>query len=175
MEGKGFVLSGQLAIGNAIVTRAGPAVRLVGKERTGKRATVYNFEVAGTHTYFVGHKNGGLWVHNTSMPERLREFYRRLAELPPAESSGEALEQIRGTMNGVEDDLSGIPCEPIPGKGDLPNGRMYPPFNDSVHINPDGSLEGITKGHRIDMGSDGTIIISPRSGGDPVFTKPGGG
>ena len=67
VEGKGFVLSGQLAIGNAIVTRAGPAVRLVGKERTGKRATVYNFEVAKTHTYFVGHKSGGLWVHNVSV------------------------------------------------------------------------------------------------------------
>ena len=66
VEGKGFLLSGQLAIGNAIVTRAGPAVRLVGKERTGKRTTVYNFEVAKTHTYFVGKTNGGLWVHNVS-------------------------------------------------------------------------------------------------------------
>gem|GEM_PF-5121361 len=26
--------------------------------------TVYNFEVASTHTYFVGSKLGGVWVHN---------------------------------------------------------------------------------------------------------------
>jgi hypothetical protein len=27
--------------------------------------TVYNFEVASTHTYFVGSKLGGVWVHNS--------------------------------------------------------------------------------------------------------------
>jgi hypothetical protein len=26
--------------------------------------TVYNFEVASTHTYFVGTESGGVWVHN---------------------------------------------------------------------------------------------------------------
>ena len=26
--------------------------------------TVYNFTVAGDHTYFVGKNSGGLWVHN---------------------------------------------------------------------------------------------------------------
>ncbi len=65
VEGKGFVLAGHLAVGNAIVTRAGPAVRIVGVEQR-TEATVYNFEVEGTHTYFVGTTNGGLWVHNVS-------------------------------------------------------------------------------------------------------------
>jgi hypothetical protein len=27
--------------------------------------TVYNFEVATTHTYFVGTESGGVWVHNS--------------------------------------------------------------------------------------------------------------
>jgi RHS repeat-associated protein len=64
---KGFVLAGHLAVGNAIVTRAGPAVKIENIEQSGV-ATVYTFEVADTHTYFVGKTNGGLWVHNISVP-----------------------------------------------------------------------------------------------------------
>jgi hypothetical protein len=66
VEGKGFISAGRLAIGNAIVTRAGPPVKVVGIEHPVETATVYNFEVEGTHTYFVGNTNGGLWVHNQS-------------------------------------------------------------------------------------------------------------
>ena len=36
--------------------------------------TVYNFEVEGDHTYFVGTANGGAWVHNDCGPE-LKELY----------------------------------------------------------------------------------------------------
>jgi RHS repeat-associated protein len=66
VEGKGFVLAGRLALGNAIVTRAGPATRLVSIQNKTGRVRVYNFEVEGFHTYFVGSNNGGLWVHNQS-------------------------------------------------------------------------------------------------------------
>jgi RHS repeat-associated protein len=69
VQGRGFVLAGHLAVGNAIVTRAGPAVKIVDIERHTKRATVYNFEVADFHTYFVGSTAGGLWVHNASLPD----------------------------------------------------------------------------------------------------------
>lgn len=31
-----------------------------------KPFTVYNFEVANSHTYFVGTENGGTWVHNAN-------------------------------------------------------------------------------------------------------------
>jgi hypothetical protein len=30
---------------------------------------VYNFEVANTHTYFVGAESGGVWVHNICAEE----------------------------------------------------------------------------------------------------------
>ena len=66
VEGKGFVPAGHLAIGNAIVTRAGPGAKVVGIERAAVR-TVYNLEVAGSHTFFVGSTGGGLWVHNTTI------------------------------------------------------------------------------------------------------------
>ena len=64
LEGQGFVPAGRLSIGNAIVTRAGPAVKVVKVERHESGSTVYNFTVADDHTYFVGKQSGGLWVHN---------------------------------------------------------------------------------------------------------------
>jgi hypothetical protein len=63
VDGRGFVPAGRLAIGTAIVTYAGPAVRITGI-RQGERARVYNFQVADTHTYFVGASGGGVWVHD---------------------------------------------------------------------------------------------------------------
>ena len=64
VQGEGFVPAGRLAIGNAIVTRAGPPDALVSIKRSDTPKTVYNIEVEGDHTYFVGNKDGGLWVHN---------------------------------------------------------------------------------------------------------------
>ena len=66
VEGKGFVPAGRLAVGNAIVTRAGPSVKVRKVEQSGT-ATVYNFEVEGTHTYFVG--KTGAWVHNDCLSD----------------------------------------------------------------------------------------------------------
>ena len=66
VAGKGWVPAGGLAIGNAIVTRAGPAlvVKSVVWARRAEGYRVYNFQVEGDHTYFVGKTDGGLWVHN---------------------------------------------------------------------------------------------------------------
>ena len=62
--GRGFVKAGELGIGSSIVTRAGPSVSLV-SVKAGEAQTVYNFEVADYHTYFVG--QGEVWVHNTCL------------------------------------------------------------------------------------------------------------
>ena len=64
VAGEGFTPAGRLSIGNAIVTRAGPATRLVKAVWNAAPKTVYNFTVEGDHTYFVGKNSGGLWVHN---------------------------------------------------------------------------------------------------------------
>ena len=66
VAGKGWVPAGGLAIGNAIVTRAGPAlvVKSVVWARRAEGYRVYNFQVEGDHTYFVGKVQGGVWVHN---------------------------------------------------------------------------------------------------------------
>lgn len=66
VDGKGFVPAGGLAIGNSIVTRAGPSlvVKAIQWNRRAEGYAVYNFVVEEEHTYFVGLANGGAWVHN---------------------------------------------------------------------------------------------------------------
>jgi|GEM_PF-1300477 len=66
VEGRGFVPAGGLAVGNAIVTRAGPClvVKSIQWKRRSEGYTVYNLVVAQDHTYFVGNAHGGAWVHN---------------------------------------------------------------------------------------------------------------
>jgi hypothetical protein len=61
VDGRGWVPAGRLEVGDRVHTRRG-AVRVVGAMPTGRARTVYNFEVEGTHTYFVG--QGAAWVHN---------------------------------------------------------------------------------------------------------------
>ena len=70
VQGKGFTPAGRLAIGNSIVTRAGPALRVkeLGREARPDGVTVYNLTVEDDHTYFVGRVNGGMWVHNICRP-----------------------------------------------------------------------------------------------------------
>ncbi|MDX1932456.1 MAG: polymorphic toxin-type HINT domain-containing protein [Capsulimonadales bacterium] len=72
VSGLGWVPAGRLAIGNAIVTRAGPKATeqtsAVAKVETlVGRIRVYNLNVADNHTFFVqdAHGNGlPKWVHN---------------------------------------------------------------------------------------------------------------
>ncbi|HLJ56358.1 MAG TPA: polymorphic toxin-type HINT domain-containing protein, partial [Chthonomonadaceae bacterium] len=66
VRGKGFTPAGGLAVGNAIVTRAGPrlVVQSVTWRRRAEGYTVHNFVVEDDHSYFVGTHGGGAWVHN---------------------------------------------------------------------------------------------------------------
>jgi hypothetical protein len=57
----GWVAVGELAVGGVVWARDGWA-EVVAIADTGERETVYNFEVADFHTYFVG--EGGVWAHN---------------------------------------------------------------------------------------------------------------
>ncbi len=51
------MIAGRLALGNAIVTRAGPALTVAKIEWKQGKQVVYNFEVEEDHTYFVGSAN----------------------------------------------------------------------------------------------------------------------
>lgn len=77
---QGFVPAGQLALGNAIVTRAGPTliVKSITRQVRKEGYRVYNFEVEGSHTYFVGELYAGTWVHNDCPPDGPAEPFNRL-------------------------------------------------------------------------------------------------
>jgi hypothetical protein len=78
-------------------------------------------------------------------------------------------------LDEIEDLHSGVPKKnppPPPGQSD---GRMYPPLDDFVIRNPDGSISATTRGHQIEIGKDGSIVIKNRKTGDIEFQQPGGG
>jgi hypothetical protein len=109
------------------------------------------------------------------MQERLEEFYRRLGAQPPSATADDALKRVRKTIDEVEDQYSGIVKKdppPPPGRRD---GRLYPPLDDRVTRNPDGSLVARTQGHTISLGKDGTITIRNRATRQVEFHQDGGG
>lgn len=61
--GEGWKPAEKLKPGDEIFTSAGGWMRVTGSTWQAHTQTVYNFEVADFHTYFVG--DGGAWVHNT--------------------------------------------------------------------------------------------------------------
>ena len=63
VQDRGFTPAGLVALGNSIVTRAGPSLQVTRIEKHSSPQRVYNFEVEDYHTYFVG--EGALWTHNT--------------------------------------------------------------------------------------------------------------
>ena len=62
VEGQGWVVARDLELGVNVETAEHGLARLSASLSLAKRDTVYNLEVEGLHTYFVGH--GQQWVHN---------------------------------------------------------------------------------------------------------------
>ncbi len=62
----GMVAMGELKPEMKVITRRGPPleVKSVTREAHPEGVDVYNLEVEGDHTYFVGTAQGGAWVHN---------------------------------------------------------------------------------------------------------------
>ena len=123
VDGRGFVKAKEVGIGNSIVTRAGPAAKVVAIQADVRQATVYNFTVDEFHTYFVG--QNALWVHNVDC--NLGEYSGRpttvQGDAPTIRSltrENEAVEPLIGNGYGVHQN---------PGR--LPNGK-----------NPDYFLKG---------------------------------
>lgn len=63
-----WVEAGDLQVGQTVANLAGEPVRISAIVRLSEPTTVYNFEVAGTHTYFVDAGEEVLWVHNDCTP-----------------------------------------------------------------------------------------------------------
>ena len=99
----GFLAAGQLGIGTSIVTRAGPRVGIAKVEKRSTPVVVYNMEVEGFHTYFVGKSK--LWVHNpgctpNSISSRIKDDPRLVKE---AETAGRSHQR---SIDALTDQLS---------------------------------------------------------------------
>jgi len=70
-----WVVAGRLDIGDNVVTAEGGLATLSAALSLEKSGTVYNFEVEGTHSYFVG--GAKLWVHNDCAKPKPSEPYNR--------------------------------------------------------------------------------------------------
>jgi hypothetical protein len=93
-----------------------------------------------------------------SIRARLEDFYRRLGLLPSASSAAAAFEQLCQTLDAVEDELSGV-VKQSPPPFRVSDGRMYFPSEDHIIRNPDGGILAMARGHRIEIGADGSIRI----------------
>jgi hypothetical protein len=107
--------------------------------------------------------------------QRLTEYFNRLRGQPASRTAEEALGRVNQTLTVVEDALSGIPRQNPPPPRNMPDGRMYPPLEDSIIRNPNGSITANTRGHTIEIGRDGSITMTNRQTGQVDFHQPGAG
>jgi hypothetical protein len=109
-------------------------------------------------------------------PQRLQYFYDRLDEAPHASNHDEAMKLLADTLNGVENEFSGVPYNPEePGT----DGRMYPPnekFRYTKWERPGVHCYRQTR-HATFVADNGAIEIRSRSGMElsetPSYEKPG--
>jgi len=79
---RGWVPTHDLRVGDTLsCLQSGPELRVLRIFRADNRRTVFNFEVSGAHTFYVGHF--GVLVHNSS--RKPQAFYRIPPETPPEE------------------------------------------------------------------------------------------
>ncbi len=102
---------------------------------------------------------------------RLAEVFRRLAASPAAPDAASAYLLLCGTIDAVEDELSGVPNVPANFATD---GRLYPPQEDNrkgVPGRPD-LRRYVSRGHSTIIGDNGAIAVVDRNG-VAAFSKPG--
>src|SRR5262245_32878279 len=105
--------------------------------------------------------------------ERLEEFSRRLGAAPASASHGEARRLVARILTEVEDEMSGVPCNPHP--SDKPtDGRMYPPMDDKIFDIPGRPAvkRCRSRHHSTFIGDNGALEIQNLEGAI-VFAKPG--
>lgn len=102
--GRGWVAAGQLQPDDRVLLRSGDEVMVRRAEPPSERVTVYNFEVEGFHTYFVGAE--GLWVHNDcereGEPKAPEGGYERDPNQPDPNSA-------EGSTTHADDPAAGTP------------------------------------------------------------------
>lgn len=134
---RGWVGAGDLLPGDEVFTSRGGWARIGGGTWIDGDQLVYNLEVEGSHTYFVGET--GAWVHNTCLNAAERSA---LAELRAGRDVSLPMESARNVLeaSGLRPWTSGHynPAMPAPRgtyRGDLLNTRNA----NAPYVHPPGS------------------------------------
>ena len=106
-----------------------------------------------------------------SKSERLQIFVQRLKAANRAASAEDALDLLSTILNAVEDEFSGLPCNPHAGQKE---GRMYSPQQDNRHEVPDrpSVCRYRSAQHNTYFGLNGAIRIETTDG-KVLLDKPG--
>jgi hypothetical protein len=103
---------------------------------------------------------------------RLVLFYARLQDAAAAQTHDEAYALLCETLNGIEDEHSGVPNNPANWKTD---GRLYPPQKDRMYAVP-GFPEVLRYNsfkHDTYIAGNGAIEVKVISTGEVQFAKAG--
>ena len=106
--------------------------------------------------------------------ERRRIFFERLMQSEPASTHEEGYDLLASTLNGVEDEMSGVRFDPANWMAD---GRMYPPLPDRL-LAPTVESTGRyfvyqNKRHRTIIGVNGAIKVVVGKATTVELNKPG--
>nr|WP_081505777.1 polymorphic toxin-type HINT domain-containing protein [Paenibacillus alvei] len=122
LDGKGWTFVKDLKVGDLLVSNIGTKLAIDKIEKEPRKATVYNFEVADFHSYFVS--NLGIWVHNCA----LQNVYKSIKEAPlyPKGFSGAKNGTVKNKVNNTEllEELRGVE-----------SGTWYKIYKDGVDAN----------------------------------------
>jgi hypothetical protein len=102
--------------------------------------------------------------------DRLAKILQVIREAPAASTHDEALRLLAEAINAVEDELSGVPYDPMRSHVD---GRLYPPVGEyESESDIDGARCYRQRGHLTYVGPNGSICICRKSG-ELILSKPG--
>lgn len=105
--------------------------------------------------------------------QRLRVFFDRLNEAPPASTQAEARTLSDSLLVSVEDEHSGIPNDSKSANTPAAlDGRMYPPLDDYEKGSTHTYRRFRARGHVVYYGMNGAIRIDSLHG-DVLVDKPG--
>ena len=110
VQDRGFTPAGLVAIGNSIVTRAGPSLQVTRIEERNSAQKVYNFEVEDYHTYFVENDstNIGLIVRGDNAETGVLTAKINWYEMPYTTYRAEVVTEIIDYNTGQALDLDAV-------------------------------------------------------------------
>jgi RHS repeat-associated protein len=138
----------------------------------GEQMLMYGIEAQAQKTIYSPNVYLAALKTITEKSARLKIFMARLSKAPSVSNPDDAIKLINNTLDGVEDDFSGIPK--AAGEPTRDDGRMYGVLDDQfVTTMEDGSKVARTRGNRIVLDKDGGFQIKTKDGSKTLFTKPG--